>query len=283
MSGAGRYLRAAFNARPLGMPIPPNWFGLAGFGLLGALVNPGLWLIGLGLEGIYLWTLSRNARFRNTVDALAGRTDNTTRYENLLANLDPQAQAQQYDVEREAAEIVTLMQRHSTQASQVADVRQMAWLHLRLLAARASFQEVIAVADRERQSLDDQAKRARSRLASVGTDDELRRSLDQQLAVIESRRAAHADAGRRFELVDAELVRLRQQVSLVREQALLATDENTMAQSLDAVTASLNEANRWLKDQRELFAGLEDFTDEPPPADLLGSKRSAKRATGLKE
>ena len=78
------------------------------------------------------------------------------------------------------------------------------------------------------------------------------------------------------ELVDAELGRLRQQVSLVREQALLATDENNMAQSLDALSASLNEANRWLKDQRELFAGLDNFTDEPPPADLLASKRATQ-------
>ena len=71
MSERPSYLKAAFNARPLGMPIPPNWFGLAAFGLLGALVNPGLWLIGLGLEGLYLWTLSRNPRFRNVVDASA--------------------------------------------------------------------------------------------------------------------------------------------------------------------------------------------------------------------
>ena len=45
------YLAAAFNARPLGMPIPPNWFGIAAFGLLGALVNPGLWLIGARSRG----------------------------------------------------------------------------------------------------------------------------------------------------------------------------------------------------------------------------------------
>ena len=88
------YLAAAFNARPLGMPIPPNWFGLAAFGLLGALINPGLWLIGAGVEGLYLWWLSRNERFRNTVDAAAGFTDSTSRYENLLAHLDSSAQSQ---------------------------------------------------------------------------------------------------------------------------------------------------------------------------------------------
>jgi hypothetical protein len=282
MKGKPSYLAAAFSARPLGMPIPPNWFGVAAFGLLGALVNPGLWLIGLGLEGFYLWTLSRNARFRATVDAVAGVTDSTTRYENLLAHLDSAAQSRQYEIEQEAAEIVSLLQRSEAHGSQIGDVRQMAWLHLKLLAARAAFAEVIEVANRESKKLDEQEKRCRERLAA-GVDEELRRSLEQQLAVIESRHAAHTDAERRLELVDAELGRLRQQVSLVREQALLATDENTMAQSLDAVSASLNEANRWLKDQRELFAGLDNFTDEPPPADLLASKRGVKRAVKVSE
>jgi hypothetical protein len=277
------YLSAAFNARPLGMPIPPNWFGIAAFGLLGALINPGLWLIGAGVEGFYLWWLSRNQRFRNTVDADAGFPDSNARYEGMLAHLESSAQASQYEIEREAAEIVQLLQRSEAHGSQIGDVRQMAWLHLKLLAARASFAEVVQVADRERKKLDEQERRCRERLDAPDTDEELRRSLEQQIEVIHSRRTAHADAQRRMDLVDAELGRLRQQVSLVREQALLVTEEGNMAQSLDALSASLNEANHWLKDQRELFAGLDNFTDEPPPADLLASKRDVKRATKVSE
>jgi hypothetical protein len=276
------YLAAAFNAKPLGMPIPPNWFGIAAFGLLGALINPGLWLIGAGVEGLYLWWLSKNERFRATVDAASGFTDSTSRYENLLARLDSSAQSSQYEIEREAAEIVQLLQRSDAHGSQIGDVRQMAWLHLKLLAARAAFAEVVEVADRERKKLDEQERRCRERLAATA-DDELRRSLEQQIEVIQSRYAAHADAKRRMELVDAELGRLRQQISLVREQALLVTQEGNMGESLDAVSASLNEANRWLKDQRELFAGLDNFTDEPPPADLLASRRGVKRAAKISE
>ena len=283
MSGKPNYWLKAFNARPFGMPIPPNWFGLAAFGLLGALINPGLWLVGLGLEGLYLWAIGGNPRFRKVIDAEEGFGDSTTRYEDLLAHLDSTAQSRQYEVERESAEIVALLQPAETHGSQIADVRQMAWLHLKLLAARASFVEVVAVADRERRKLEEQERSCRERLASTNTDDELRRSLEQQLEVIQSRKSAHADAKRRLEIVDAELARLRQQISLVREQALLATDENTIANSLDALSASLNEANRWLKDQRELFAGIDNFTDEPPPADLLASKRAQKRATKLSE
>jgi len=277
------YLAAAFNAKPLGMPVPPNWFGLTAFGLLGALINPGLWLIGAGLEGIYLWWLSKNDRFRATVDAAAGFTDSTSRYESMLARLDSAEQSAQYEVEREAAEIVQLLQRSDAHGSQISDVRQMAWLHLKLLAARAAFTEVVDVADRERKKLDEQERRCRERLAAPDTDEELRRSLEQQIEVIKSRQAAHADAKRRRELVDAEISRLRQQVSLVREQALLVTQEGNMALSLDAVSASLNEANHWLKDQRELFAGLDNFTDEPPPADLLASKRGGKRGAKVSE
>jgi len=41
------YVRAAFNARPIGMWIPPNWIGLGVFGFLGVL-NPGFWVLGAG-------------------------------------------------------------------------------------------------------------------------------------------------------------------------------------------------------------------------------------------
>jgi hypothetical protein len=283
MKGSPSYIAAAFNARPLGMPVPPNWFGIAVFGLLGAFIHPGLWLIGLGVEGLYLWALSRSARFRATVDATAGMAgESASRYEGLLALLDTPAQSLQHEVEQEAAEIVALLQRSQAHALQIGDVRQMAWLHLKLLAARAALLKVIDVASRERSSLEEQERRCRERLDGL-TDEELRRSLEQQIAVIRSRQVAHADAERRCELTEAELGRLRQQVSLVREQALLATDENSLGKSLDAVSASLNEANRWLKDQQELFAGLDSFTNEPPPADLLASKRKHRRASKVSD
>jgi len=264
------YLAAAFNARPFGMPVPPNWFAVAAFGLLGSFVDPGFYLIGAGVEGLYLWALSRNRRFRATVDAGAGaeaRWD--SRYEALVEPLDGEARELQAGLEAEAAEIVEILSRTGAHEGQVAQVRQMAWLHLKLLAARDSLAEVLGAADREQLELAEQERRSESRLRSGDADDELRRSLEQQLAVIRSRRAAHADAARRRELVDAELERLRQQVSLVREQALLATDEQSVAASLDAVSASLNEASRWLKDQREVFAGLDALSGEAPPPELL--------------
>ena len=278
MSGHRSYLAAAFNARPFGMPVPPNWFGVAAFALLGAFVNPGLWLIGAGLEGLYLWTLARNARFRATVDAGAKGNDWHSRYNSLSMHLDEDARRRQESIEQQAREIVDLLSRTGATDSQKSDVRQMAWLHLKLLAARASILQVIAAAERDKRSIEDQERRVIDRLSDQMLSEELKRSLEQQLEVLRSRRAGHTDAQHRRELIEAELERLRQQVSLVREQALLATDEHSVASSLDALSASLNEANRWLKDQRELFAGLEGLTDEPPPAELLQPRATTTRS-----
>jgi hypothetical protein len=284
MSGKRSYLAAAFSARPFGMPVPPNWFVLGAFGLLGAFVDPGFWLIGAGVEGLYLWALSRNPRFRAVIDAeSASRMSWDARYRSLADPLDADARALQGTIETLAAEIVELLSRSGAHESQIGQVRQMAWLHLKLLAARASFLEVIAASRRERGSLEQNERQLEARLERGDADDELRRSLEQQLAVIRSRRAAHADAERRRELVDAELERLRHQVALVREQALLATDEQSVAQSLDALSASLNEANRLLRDQRELFAGLDELSDEPPPPELLQTKPAASRRQKVSE
>jgi hypothetical protein len=265
------------------MPVPPNWFVLGAFGLLGALVDPGFFLIGAGLEGLYLWALSRNPRFRAAIDAEGGSRESwDARYRSLAEPLDADARALQDTIETLAREIVELLSRSGAHEAQIGEVRQMAWLHLKLLAARASFLQVIAASRRERGSLEQNERQLEARLARGDADDELRRSLEQQLGVIRSRRAAHADAERRRELVDAELERLRHQVSLVREQALLATDEQSVAQSLDALSASLNEANRLLKDQRELFAGLDQLSDEPPP-ELLRTKPAASRRQRVSE
>ena len=39
------YIKAAFSARPLGMPIPPNWVFVAAAAMAG-LLNAGIWLVG---------------------------------------------------------------------------------------------------------------------------------------------------------------------------------------------------------------------------------------------
>lgn len=275
------YLAAAFNARPFGMPIPPNWFGLLGFGLLGAFLDPGFFLIGAGLEALYLWILVSNARFRAVVDATAagGSSQWSSQYRSLIERLSETDRRAQAEMEQQGVSLTEILTRQGAFPTQLADVRQLVWLHLKLLAARSALHEVINVASREQRNLEDQQRELTERLAQPDIDPELKSSLEGQLTVIQSRRSAHQLAKKRCEFVDAEIARLRQQLSLVREQALLATDEGSVARSVDALSASLNEANRWLKDQRELFSGFETFADDPPPPELLGQRPTASTSS----
>lgn len=277
------YLWPAFVARPLGMPVPPNLFGLAAFGLLGALLNPGFWLVGAGLEVLYLWSLSRSARFRTTVDAAdaaRGRPGAAeARRDDLLGRVSPRDRDEQLDLEGRCGEIVATLRGAPGTGAHEESLASLAFLHLRLLAARAALRGILATSAEERRALEDREAELSERLAAPGVDEELRRTLEQQASVVAARRAAHAEAVRREERVDAEIERIRQQVALVREQALLAADEAQVGRAVDALSASLGEASRWLREDRELFAGLDDLSAPAPPlrADVRG-RRSRGRS-----
>jgi hypothetical protein len=279
---SARHLWAAFLARPFGMPVPPNLFGLATFGLLGAFLNPGFWLIGAGLEVAYLVALSGSARFRAAVDA-AGGGDRAAgaldaRHRAVWARLARVDQESQAALEARCDEILETLgpARASTHAEGLA---RLAWMHLKLLAAREALEQVMAGGAAEATGLEAQARKLGARLAAPDLPEELKRTLEQQAEVIQARRDGHAEAARRRERVQAELERIRQQVSLVREQVLLASDEAGVTSSVDSLSASLDDASRWLSDQQELLGGLDDLTS-PPPSTLLGRSRRGRTTTG---
>jgi hypothetical protein len=256
---SGRYLWAAFNARPLGMPLPPNWFGLAAFGLLGAFVSPGFWVLGAGLELGYLLLLSGSERFRRTVDARQAQPADpaSQRYEATVALLDTTQRSRQQAVEARAREVLQLLARSPLMASHADSLEQLVWLNLRLLVAGQALNVVVDTAAKDSAELQQQEDQIDARLASSELNDELRRSLEQQKQVIDARQLAHVEGLRRKEHVDAELQRIEQQIALIREQTLLATDEEQIGVALNALTSSFNEASRWLNSQRDLLGVLE--------------------------
>lgn len=267
----GAYLWAAFNARPMGMPIPPNWIGLAGFALAGVFLSPGFFLLGAGLEAAYLYWLGSNPRFRNTVDAgaLPQDTQADQRYRALLDPLPITQRRQQEALEHKARVIVELLDKSPMMAAHADSLEQLVWLHLRLLGARTAIFGVVHTAREESEALDKQEASIEARLAQTDLSEELRRSLQQQKTVIDQRQAGHSDARRRLEHVDSELQRINQQVALLREQALLASDESSIGNSLDALSASFAEANRWLEGQRDLLGVLDLNSQSQLPASVL--------------
>lgn len=161
--GFWSYVRAAFNARPLGMPIPPNWIFLAAVALLGT-VDRGFLVLGAGLELAYLWLLSGNERFRRTVRAGADAGDDgawlqtvqrlvqqlsstdRTRYQSLDARcrdiLGDLERATSLDAAPDASSGVAPTD-HAAIASAGASLGRLSWMYLRLLVTRQAIHETL--------------------------------------------------------------------------------------------------------------------------------------------
>jgi len=275
--GFRTYLGAAFNARPLGMPLPPNWLALAAVGMLGVL-NPGFWLIGAGLEVAYLLWLTSNARFRTTVDAAHLDADSGSwqaRRAGLLARLTPALRQRQEQLEERCRFVLNQGGDDGALSAQQADnLAQLAWVHLRLLLSRQRLDQVVTEADAP---ADIAARIAalKTQLAGPVASDTLRASLASQLDILTARAAGHAHARDQLALIDAELERLRQQVELVREQSALASDPAGASRAIDALGATLGETNRWLTDQRQSLGEVDDLTAAPPPAAIFSARPTA--------
>ena len=277
------YLGAAFNARPLGMPLPPNWVGLAAVGLLG-LMNPGFWLIGAGVELGYLLVLTSNARFRATVDAKYLQAASGTwesKRAALIERLPAAERKRQETLEERCRIVLTHGQDGDAPAldgAQAESLAQLAWVHLRLLLSRSRLDRVVSEAEPPAEV----AKRIRDlqkRIADPTTSDGLKNSLSSQLEILTSRQASHASVRDQLALIDAELERLRQQVELVREQTALSANDSGASRTIDALGATLGETTRWLSDQRQVLGEVEDLTTAPPPAALFAERaKPQKRA-----
>ncbi len=278
------YLWAAFNARTLGMPVPLNWFALIAFGLLGGFISPGFWVLGAGLEVAYLALLAGNARFRQVVDAGKVQLDPAgDRYENMLGLLNPPQQQRQQRIEGRAREVLQLLSRSPLMSAHADSLEQLVWLNLRLLVAGQALSVVVDTAAQERVELQQQEDQIDQRLAATDLGADLRRSLEQQKQVIDARQAAHAEGLRRKEHVDAELARIDQQIALIREQTLLATDEEQVGVALNALTSSFNEASTWLNSQRDLIGVLELNEQHSLPRYVLqghGKKTATAESAG---
>lgn len=274
-----RRLWAAFVARPLGMPVPPNFFGLIAFGLLGAFVSPGFWLLGAGLELAYLAWLANNQRFRAALDAQTAYDQPAERrYRRLVDALGEGPRSHQRQLEGRAREIVRLLDNDPIMRAYVDNIEELVWLNLRMLNAGQAIGRVLATADADSKRLQQQEDGIDARLATPDLDPELHRSLEQQKQVIDARQAAHREARVRAERITAELARIDQQLALIREQALLAGDEKRIGVSLDALTSAFTEADRWLDSQRDLLGALDLDENTPLPSRVLRGGDASSRS-----
>jgi hypothetical protein len=265
------YLTAAFNARPFGMFVAPNWVGLAAFGLLG-LTNPGFWILGAGLELGYLLTLATNVRFQRAIASQplsAARSEWNDRIARLTARLDENDRERYAALAERCRSIIDLQTQggadmpHGIEA-QADSLGRLSWMFLRLLVARRSIWTVLG--DGAGDATFEHRKKALERQAAEGSiDADLRRSLAGQIDILGQRIAQRDEAQRKLAYIEAELTRIEQQVELIREQAALSTDPEILSRRIDEIAATLGGTGQWIRDQQQVYGAMEDLLSEPPP------------------
>ena len=265
------YFTAAFNARPMGMFVAPNWVALAAFALLG-IANPGFWVLGGGLELLYLLTLATNSRFQRAIAALPlgeARKEWTDRIAQLLTRLTADERERYAALAQRSASIIDLQTQGASDSShgieaQADSLGRLSWMFLRLLVARNTILTVLAdgeddgVLERRRQSLARQA-------SDENTPADLRRSVAGQIEILGQRIEQRKESEHKLAYIDAELARIEEQVELIREQAALSTDPEILSQRIDEIAATLGGTGQWIRDQQKVYGAMEDLLTEPPP------------------
>jgi hypothetical protein len=269
--GAWDYVRKAFNAKPIGMFIPPNWIGLGIFGLLG-LLNPGFWIIGAGVELGYLWVLGTNQRFQRYVEAsqlFQSQQEWQSRIDQLVKRLGTKDQ-ERYIALKERCQIILDQQHLQTPSpglqAQGEGLGRLLWVYLRLLSTRHAIDSMVRGAPdpaEESGRLEDRIRKLQEQLGSPLTED-LRKSLAGQIEILQQRLEKRREAREKLAFLDAELTRIQEQVELVREQAVLSTDPESISERIDQITTTLGSTTQWISDQQKIYGSVEDLMTEPP-------------------
>jgi len=276
------YIRSAFNARPMGMFIPPNWIGLGVFGFLGIL-NPGFWIIGLGCEFAYLGWLGTNPRFQNLVSGdrlLDEQRRWQTKVYELIRQLPPDDQQRYRALESRCKNILDQQSQLGLSpglAEQGEGLGRLAWIYLRLLLTREAIRKIVRESSgpaEDAAQLKARIDKLQEQLQQPSVTEDLRKSLTAQIEILQQRQEKKREAGEKLAFLDAELTRIQEQVELLREQAVLSTDPEVVSQRIDQVTTTLGGTNQWIRDQQKIYGAMEDLLSDPPPLVVSGQKES---------
>ena len=267
--GFFRYIKEAFSARPWGMWVPPNWVGLAAFGMLG-IMESGFWVLGAGLELGYLFTLASSRRFQRLVDGketLATKQTAQQQVISLLARLSPVDQTRYRQLEQRCQAV--LQQQHEASSPdlqmQADGLGKLLFVYLRLLLTRSAIQRVLEEGGAK--SIDMKVSEVNRQLKEAATPD-LQRSLTDQLEILAERKKRRGEAGDKLRFIDAELTRIQEQVELIREGLVVTSDPASLSRRIDQIGDTLGNTNQWIRQQQELYGQTEVLLDEPPPVVL---------------
>jgi hypothetical protein len=270
------YMKAAFNARPAGMFVAPNWILIGAFALLGIL-SPGFFIIGAGVELAYLLSLASSKRFQKWVygrHLLSAQSTWQTRQRDLLNGLSVEDRAAYLLLEQRCNAIIKQQADadHATARglspelmSQAEGLGRLKWIYLRLLNTRERISKVLRESmGSEREPIDARVERLAQRLEQPNLDEDLRRSMEGQLDILRQRADSQREARNHLAFIESELTRIRDQVELIKEQSALNQDPATLSSRIDEIGGTLSSTQQWMRDRQQIYGAIEAELDEPP-------------------
>jgi hypothetical protein len=264
-----RALKAAFLLRwpisGLG-DVPINLVAIASLGVLG-FGNPGFWLAGIGLETLYLATLTTNRRFLRWVDAQDKTLETDTVEEKrraLIQQLTP-PDRQMLDRLTERCDRIESLWRQGDdfllESNQQA-LRELQWYYLKLLIARAhlSGPETQSDADTVRNDVVTlERELTQPQLTTVA-----RESKAATMAILRKRLENFGRRQQTLEEIASDLERIEAQVALVLENTTLEGKPQALSTHLDLASQTLDAGI--FGSSAEVIADVDAAYSQPAPA-----------------
>ena len=267
-------VKAAFRRKarvPLIGRLPLNYMYLGLMAVLG-IANPGFWLLGAAGEILYLTYKSSSDRFQKILEGERLLAERETWDEQVSRSVERLSSASRERYRRllsqcrrilgisETLEQDTL---GSLKDLKARNLNQLLAIFLRLLLSR----EVIADNLRgvDRRELEKEIARLAERLQKIDPqkDAALERSL-RGTADIQKKRLENLErAESSLNVIEAELLRIEQQVELIREEAAVVGKTEHLSNRLDAVTTTMTETEEWMREHADLIGPVEATIDVP--------------------
>ena len=279
-----RYLKAAFlvgvDVPALGR-VPANILGLSAFAIFG-FVQPAFWLLGIGLETIFLFALASNPRFQKVVEAQAlqlSEGDAEAKRAALIRSLPADVQKRIAGLTRQCDKVLDVY--HNLQAEDFVvgtnpeALRRLEWLYVRLLVGRY---HLAATNDGTQQDLTKKIADLEADLKDGEESEALRESKTATLNILKKRLANLRRKDLTLQEIDSDLTRIENQVDLILENATIQGKPQTISTDIELASdlvggAAFGDSEIAIADLDQAFG---HGADSVPP-------RASDGATKLKE
>ena len=277
-AGLWKYVKAAFSARFFGMFFSPAAAILGFFGFLGAMLNPGFFLIGIGVEIAYLFLFATHPRFQGYVQSqmqnkalLAAKAQWLARINKFIQRLGEENRQRFYSLRSRCDSILEFYSTQMTLAPTLIEahtesLNKLLWIFLQLLMTKQAILRLTqgTFFPKLKDELTAGTKKLDSQLSGQDLSDELRKSLESKRDILKLRLQTLEEARQKLAYIDAEADRIEQQVELIKEQAVVSKDSQSIADRIDTISTGLSQTSDWIKQQEGFLGSLDDMTQTVP-------------------